>query len=67
MPLYEFRCSACGGQFERFCLTAKQGEEEQSCPSCGAEGARRVLSRPGSVGATSGASASCGPASSPFS
>ena len=39
MPLYEFACDACGETFEAL---AKPGETA-TCPSCGAEGARRLF------------------------
>ena len=41
MPIYEFRCHACGEQFEDLVAA---GTESMPCPSCGAERAERVLS-----------------------
>ncbi len=41
MPIYEFRCGACG---ERFEALVDVGTECAVCRECGAEGAVRVLS-----------------------
>jgi len=41
MPIYEFECEKCGGRFEE--LVAADGIV--ACPSCGAAGARRLLSQ----------------------
>jgi putative FmdB family regulatory protein len=41
VPIYEFRCGACG---ERFEALVDAGTEAAGCRACGAEGARRVLS-----------------------
>ena len=42
MPTYEYKCDACGHQFEHFqSITA---EPIRVCPACGAEAAQRVLS-----------------------
>jgi putative FmdB family regulatory protein len=41
MPIYEFECEECGTRFEE--LVAAAGSA--ACPSCGAAGARRLLSR----------------------
>ena len=40
MPIYEFECEECGARFEE--LVAADGAV--ACPSCGSEGARRLLS-----------------------
>jgi putative FmdB family regulatory protein len=40
MPLYDFRCQACGTRFE---LRAAP-QELPACPSCGAPAVERVLS-----------------------
>ncbi len=44
MPIYEYRCSACGRLFERF---ERVGSEHSTarCPDCGGDDARRVPSR----------------------
>ena len=41
MPIYEFECTECGVRFEE--LVAAGGSV--ACPSCGAAGARRLLSQ----------------------
>ena len=41
MPMYEFRCGACG---ERFEALVDVGTESSPCRSCEAPGATRVLS-----------------------
>ncbi|MCB9507237.1 MAG: zinc ribbon domain-containing protein [Myxococcales bacterium] len=40
MPIYEYRCAACGHDFDRL---QRVGADAPSCPSCGAtETSRRV-------------------------
>jgi putative FmdB family regulatory protein len=41
MPIYEFRCTECGTEFEEL---AKAGSRAAVCPSCGSERVRRVFS-----------------------
>jgi putative FmdB family regulatory protein len=44
MPLYEYQCDSCGAQFE---LIRKFSDPPlQGCPTCGAEGLRKLLSSP---------------------
>jgi len=43
MPIYEFRCEACG---ERFEALVDRGTATAPCRACGADGAERVLSAP---------------------
>jgi putative FmdB family regulatory protein len=40
MPIYEFECGECGARFEELVPTG----EAIACPSCGAEGSRRLYS-----------------------
>jgi putative FmdB family regulatory protein len=40
MPTYEYRCPACGTDFEKFQKMSAPPVAE--CPSCGAEAARRI-------------------------
>jgi putative FmdB family regulatory protein len=48
MPIYEFRCQACGRVFEHLAL--RQGEKGQAqCPGCGGEELARVMSACSSV------------------
>ncbi|MEW6725903.1 FmdB family zinc ribbon protein [Desulforudis sp. 1088] len=69
MPIYEFRCAACGRLFEK--LFRDAGEKvEIKCPDCGSEEADRVISRANAVmGSGKGKKAklttkSCSPGSS---
>jgi putative FmdB family regulatory protein len=41
MPLYEYKCSGCGQQFELLILRASQ---IAACPSCASESVERILS-----------------------
>lgn len=42
MPTYEYRCSACGHEFEKF---QKMSDEPiRECPECGQKSAERVIS-----------------------
>lgn len=43
MPLYEYRCKACGHQFEK--IQSFSAPEEKVCPVCGGE-VERLLSAP---------------------
>ncbi len=45
MPIYEYRCAACGQQFERW--FASQGQAARAkvdCPACGSRRVRRLIS-----------------------
>jgi len=50
MPLYEYKCSACGRQFELLIMKASQpitGAPDAGwpvCPTCGSESVERLLS-----------------------
>ena len=41
MPIYEFRCAACGERFEELVAA---GTRSRPCAVCGTEGCQRVLS-----------------------
>ncbi len=41
MPVYEYRCGACGTEFERYLST---GSAPVACPSCASAEVRRTLS-----------------------
>jgi putative FmdB family regulatory protein len=43
MPLYEFRCEACGARFEQL---APVGTERVACPECSSERTVRRFSAP---------------------
>jgi putative FmdB family regulatory protein len=42
MPIYEYRCRSCGNEFEA--LVSASAKASPPCPSCGAEGAKRLFS-----------------------
>ncbi len=58
MPIYEFRCAACGNRFEKLCSCGESGER-LSCPDCGARAPKRVMSSFSAAG-TSGGKSACG-------
>lgn len=41
MPLFEYRCSSCGREFERL---ASAEAEVPSCPSCGSKDVKKTVS-----------------------
>jgi putative FmdB family regulatory protein len=44
MPIYVFRCGACGEQFERTMAVAERVKAVPPCPKCGSERVQPVLS-----------------------
>ncbi|RDV82921.1 FmdB family zinc ribbon protein [Ammonifex thiophilus] len=58
MPIYEFRCQACGYRFERLCPMGETGEN-LTCPACGAKAPLRVMSAFTTKGVESGSGSSC--------
>lgn len=48
MPVYEYRCPACGGYFDKF-LRLQEFHETQACPDCG-EPAEKLVSAPAVFG-----------------
>jgi putative FmdB family regulatory protein len=42
MPIYEYRCKACGERFEE--LVSASAKKAPPCTSCGATGAKRLYS-----------------------
>ncbi len=60
MPIFEFKCEACGREFERVVF----GSDEQSapCPECGSDNTKKQLSVFSCTGMTDGGIGSCGPA-----
>jgi putative FmdB family regulatory protein len=47
MPIYEYRCPACGKKSSRIWMRIPAAAEEAacSCPACGAAGLSRLMSR----------------------
>ena len=41
MPIYEFRCDACGDEFEEL---VRSSDEQVECPRCGSARASRKMS-----------------------
>ncbi len=64
MPIYEYQCPTCKGRFEKL-VRSSSASTDVACPTCGAPGARRLISAFASIGlrADSGgsSSASCAP------
>lgn len=45
MPVYEYKCGACGGRFDRFVRSGGESEgREKGCPFCGSDKVSRVFS-----------------------
>ena len=65
MPMYDYTCRSCGGNFEKK-LPMSQAGETQACPSCDSLDTRKRI---GAIAFNGGASSTTGatrPASSPF-
>jgi putative FmdB family regulatory protein len=62
VPLYEYRCTACGSRFEVL-RRMGQGTEGLSCPGCGQESVEKEFSTfsGASAGSGSGGSGACSP------
>jgi putative FmdB family regulatory protein len=60
MPIYEYRCSRCGEQFDRFVRTAAE-TRETACPACSSRSVVKVPSTfaLGKAPASPGSGASC--------
>ena len=61
MPIYEYRCAACGGDFERY---VPSGQAAVACPTCRSEDVTRKLSvvafkTGGGLAGAAGPSAGC--------
>jgi len=52
MPLYEYECASCSHRFDR--ITSMGDADQQACPRCGTERARRLLSVIAGLGASRG-------------
>lgn len=44
MPIFEFRCEACGAKFSTL-VGMVAGDSAITCPKCGGESARKLVSR----------------------
>ena len=44
MPIFEFRCAACGEVFEKLFMGSDE-QVDMACPQCNAETVERVVSR----------------------
>ncbi len=62
MPIYEYECPECKERFEKLVRSAAS-QPETTCPACGAEGARRMVSAFASFGTSPslGGGSSCAP------
>lgn len=72
MPMYEYKCDACGDAFERYTVGKGGNEDGQVCAKCGKGRVKKVFSTFASTccGSSAGASpspAGCGGGKSPFS
>ena len=63
MPLYEYRCDACGKSFEKMTAFAHTAQIPE-CPHCGSPQTRKKIStfssRVASGGSSSSSSSNCG-------
>ncbi len=47
MPIYEYRCSKCGNEFDRFFSSHKKMTESKvACPNCESKRVKRLISAP---------------------
>ena len=61
MPLYEYRCAACGSRFELL-RRVGQGSEGVACPECGQSDVEKEFSTfAGSIAGGGRGGASCSP------
>ncbi len=58
MPIYEYRCKACGAQFEDIKLSSED-VETGVCPKCGKPEGERVMSVFATGGGGKGDAGSC--------
>ncbi|MGD1995502.1 MAG: zinc ribbon domain-containing protein [Anaerolineae bacterium] len=59
MPVYEYRCSKCGEQFDKL-VRSLSTQQNVECPHCGSEDLKKVISLFGVGGTTTSArDASC--------
>jgi len=61
VPLYEYRCAACGSRFELL-RRVSQGSEGVACPECGQADVEKEFSTfAGSIAGGGSGGASCSP------
>ena len=60
MPIFEYRCAACGSVSTHLVLGAADRSREPQCESCGGKDLERLVSRPGLVRGGSGGDAGAG-------
>lgn len=57
MPIFEYRCEACGDKFDRFFRGLdEESREKVECPGCGSDRLRKLVSLFGLGGSASGCS-----------
>lgn len=44
MPIYEYRCTKCGTEFEKI-VFSQDGEKSVPCPECKSKKTRKMISR----------------------
>ncbi|MGC8839589.1 MAG: FmdB family zinc ribbon protein [Anaerolineae bacterium] len=54
MPIYEYRCSECGEEFEKF-VRSMTAEVEVVCPACGSSEVEKKISLFGARGSSESA------------
>ena len=64
MPIYEYRCEACGEAFEVF-VRSPSRLAKPICPKCGSQEVKKAFSRfgIGAAGRSNASGASCSPGS----
>src|SRR4051812_36049493 len=45
MPVYEYRCAACGKKFQALVGVVVKDVDEETCPHCGSPAANKLVSR----------------------
>ena len=60
MPVYDYRCNACGSLYDVYHKT-KEIAEDVLCPSCGSREYKKLMSIPGIAVSNSSRSESAGP------
>ncbi len=46
MPIYEYRCQACGARFDKLIRSLKRLPAEINCPTCDSAEVNRLISAP---------------------